>query len=137
MSSRQRRIAHKQKAAEVLEDHTGPVLGVLADVVHELSAENEGLSQFEADMQYAAELSYRLDNMIKLSDPIAEALDGVVTFFVALAAIGIWRQLARKEGLRGQRLDRLKERLLSKGPKMAPAARKRLQRRIKRIQERA
>ena len=135
MSSRSRRLAHKQRAAEVLEQQSGPVLGLLADVVSDLSEECEGLSTLEADLQYAGELSFRLDRMIQLGDPIAEALDGIITFFIALGAISIWRHVARKEKLRGARLDRLKEKLKERGPVMAPLARKRLQRRIKRLSE--
>ena len=134
MSKRQGRIAHKQKAAAVLEDHGGPIFGMLADVLSDLAEENEGLSQFESDMQCAIELGYRIDSLVNLGDPIAEALDGAIASLIALAAIGIWRDLAKRERLRGERLDRLKDRLKSRGPKMAPLARRRLQKRIGRIQ---
>lgn len=107
---------------------------ILASVVGDLSEECEGLSTFEADLQYAGELSYRLDKAIQLGDPIAEALDGIVTFFIALAAIGIWRSVARKEKLRGAKVDKLKSRLLEKGANMAPLVKKRIQRRIKRLE---
>jgi hypothetical protein len=137
MSSSSKRLARKKQAAEVLEAHTGPVMEMLASVVGELSEECEGLSTFEADLQYAGELSYRLDKAIQLGDPIAEALDGIITFFVALAAIGIWRAVARKDKLRGAKLDRLKSRLVERGPKMAPAVRKRIQRRISRLERAA
>ena len=66
-------------------------------------------------------------------DPLLEALDGIVIFFVALAAIGIWRAVARREQLRGATLDRLRDRLEKRGPKMAARAKTRLERRIKRL----
>ena len=134
MSKRSKRLERKRAAASVLEAHSGPVMEILASVVGDLSEECEGLSTFEADLQYAGELSYRLDKAIQLGDPIAEALDGIVTFFVALAAIGIWRSVARREKLRGAKIDRLKSRLLEKGANMAPLVKKRIQRRIKRLE---
>ena len=137
MSSRSRRLAHKKQAAVVLEAHAGPVMEMLASVVSDLSEECESMSTFEADLQYAGELSYRLDKLVQLNDPLAEALDGIITFFISLAAIGIWRSIARKDKLRGAKLDRLKSRLAERGPKMVPAVRKRIQRRISRLEARA
>lgn len=133
MSKRARRIAKRSEAAQVLENHTGPVMSALAGVIHDLAEECEGLQQFEADAAYAAELSFRLDKMIQFGDPLAEALDGIVLFFVALGAVFIWRAVSRREGLRAARLDKLQDRLEKRGPKMAKAARMRLERRIKRL----
>jgi len=124
-------------AAAALEKFSGPIMGTLAEVVSELSDEVDGLKQFEQDAAYAAELSYRLDQRIHLKDPLLEALDGIVIFFVALGAIGIWRAVARADKLRGKRLDRLKERLEARGPRMARAAKTRLERRIKRLELRS
>ncbi len=84
-------------------------------------------------MQLAAELAYRLDKAVTLADPLFEALDGIVCFFVALGAIGIWRAAARRDKLRGARLDRLQARLRDRGAKMAPAMRRGLERRIARL----
>ena len=134
MSAQSRRLAKRQEAAAVLEKHSGPVMKMLAEVVSDLATESEGLRQFEADMQVAAELSYRLDKAVTFDDPLFEALDGVVTFFVALGAIGIWRAVAHQEKLRGKRLDRLRDRLEKRGPKIAAHARRRLERRIKRLE---
>ena len=130
---RAKRLQHRANAAAFLEEHTGPVMGMLSDVIHDLAEEVSGLKQFEQDAAYAAELSFRLDNSIQLGDPLLEALDGIVIFFVALAAIGIWRAVARREQLRGATLDRLRDRLEKRGPKMAARAKARLERRIKRL----
>ena len=130
---RAKRLLHRANAAAFLEEHTGPVMGMLSDVIHDLAEEVSGLKQFEQDAAYAAELSFRLDNSIQLGDPLLEALDGIVIFFVALAAIGIWRAVARREQLRGATLDRLRDRLEKRGPKMAARAKTRLERRIKRL----
>jgi hypothetical protein len=61
-------------------------------------------------------------------------LDGVIAFFVALAAIGIWRAVARQEKMRGKRILKLKERLENRGAKMLPGHRRGLERRIKRLE---
>jgi len=131
-----RRMVKRREAAAVLEKHTGPVMEMLAQVIGDLGSETDGMRQFEQDAAYAAELSYRLDKAIPLGDPLLEALDGIVLFFVALGAIGIWRALARRDRLRGARLDRLQARLVERGPKMAKSARVRLERKIGRIQSR-
>ena len=134
--TRTRRLAKRQAAADALETHTGPVLGLLASVVHDLAEEVEGLRQFEQDAAYAAELSYRIDKAIDLGDPLLEALDSLVIFFVALGAIGIWRAAARADKLRGAKLDRLRDRLEGWGPMLAKAAKLRLARWIKRLEKR-
>lgn len=132
----ERRRAKRAEAAAVLERHTGPVMSMLADVVGDLADEVAGLKQFQADAAVAAELAYRLDQAIPFSDPLAEALDGIVTFFVALAAVGIYRAVCRSEKLRGAKVDRLRSRLESRGPKMAKSARARLKRRVKQLESR-
>jgi len=135
MSKRASRMKKRADAARTLEKHTGPVMSMLASVLSDLAEEVEGLKQFEQDAAYAAELSYRLDKAIPFGDPLLEALDGIIVFFVALGAIGIWRAAARSEKLRGKKLERLKDRLQKRGPKMAAAARRRIERRIKRLEK--
>jgi len=137
MSRRDRRMLKRQDAADALSKHTGPVLSMLGEVVHDLSEEVAGLRTFEQDAAFAAELAWRLDRAIKLNDPLLEALDGVILFFVALAAVGIWRAIARGDKLRSARIDRIQERLKKRGPQMAEAMQKRLERRLKRIKRRA
>jgi hypothetical protein len=135
-SKKDRRIEKREKAADFLNAHSGFVMDQLVGVISDLAPEVDGLNHFEQDAAYAAELAWRLDQAIAFPDPVLEALDGVVTFFVALGALGIYRSIARKEKLRGKRLDKLRERLKTKGPKMAKAARFRLKRRIARIEAR-
>ena len=134
MSKQLRRMEKKKEAAAFLETHTGPVMSMLAEVVEDMAEEVEGLKQFEADMQLAIELGHRLDKAVHLSDPVLEALDGIVASFVALVAIGVYRAACRAEKLRGAKLDRLRDRLESRGPKMAKFARRHLERRIKRLE---
>ena len=135
-SKRQRRMEKRKDAAAFLEKHSDPVMAMLAQVVEDMADECEGLRQFEADFQMAIELGHRLDQAVHLPDPVMESLDNVVTTFVALIAIGVYRAACRAEKLRGARLERLKGRLEARGPKMAKAARVGLERRIKRLEAR-
>ena len=132
-ATRARRMEHKRKAAAAIEEHSGPVLNLLADVVSDLAEEVEGLSQIEEDLAYCLELAHRIDRAIKLSDPILEALDGLIIFFVAAAAVGIYRSIERRSSMRGKRADRLKQRLAARGPGMSKAARVRIEKRIARL----
>jgi len=136
-SKKDRRIEKREQAADFLNAHSGFVMDQLVQVISDLSEEVEGLNHFEQDAAYAAELAYRIDQAVNFPDPIVEALDGVVAFFLSLGALAIFRSVARKERLRGKRLDKLRERLKAKGPKMAKAARYRLKRRIARIEARS
>jgi len=132
-ATRARRLEHKRKAAEAIEAHSGPVLGLLSEVVSDLAEEVEGMSQVEEDLAYCMELAHRIDKAIKLSDPILEALDGLVIFFVAAAAVGIYRSIERRSRMQGKRLDRLRKKLEDRGPAMSKLARERLEKRIARL----
>jgi hypothetical protein len=134
---RQRRLEKRSKAIGALQTNSGPVLNLLGEVIHDLSEEVEGLRQFEQDMAFAAELGWRLDNAVKFKDPLFEFLDGIVTFFVALAAIGIWRAAARQDKLRNAKIDRIQTKLRNRGPKMALGMQTRLERRLRRLKRRA
>jgi hypothetical protein len=123
----------RKEALGALRASSGPVLSMLGDVVHDLSEEVDGLRTFEQDAAFAAELAWRIDKRVQLSDPVLEALDGVIIFFVALAAVGIWRAAARRDKLRNARIDRIQAKLKERGPQLADAMQKRLERRLKRL----
>tara|TARA_Y100000310_G_scaffold114303_1_gene112815 strand:+ start:162 stop:674 length:513 start_codon:yes stop_codon:yes gene_type:complete len=132
-ATRARRLEHKRKAAEAIEKHSGPVLNLLSEVISDMADEVEGLSQVEEDLAHCMELAHRIDKAIKLSDPILEALDGLVIFFVAAAAVGIYRSIERRSRMKGKRLDRLRKKLEDRGPAMSRLARERLEKRIARL----
>ena len=67
-TTRNKRLQHKLAAAKALEANAGPIMGLLAGVVEDLGEEVEGLNQFQQDAEMAAELAYRLDNAIKVTD---------------------------------------------------------------------
>ena len=129
-----RRQVKRAEAAAFLDNHSGPVMLMLVEVITDLGPETAGMKQFEQDAAYCAELAYRLDAAIVLNDPLLEALDGIIIFFVALAAVGIWRSLAKRDKLRSKRLSHLRERLETRGPKMAKHARLRMEKRVSRLE---
>ena len=133
MSKRDRRLAKRADAAKFLEQHSDPVMNMLAQVVEDLAEENEGLTVFAQDLALALELGHRIDNMVDWPDELIEAADGIVGAFIALIAVGVYRAACRAEKLRGAKLERLEKRLKERGPKMATVARKRLERRIARL----
>ena len=78
MSKRDRRLQKRADAAAFLENHSGPVMSMLAQVVEDLAEDNANLTQFEADMALALELGHRLDQAVNFPDPVLEALDNVI-----------------------------------------------------------
>jgi len=133
-SARARRLEHKQRAAEAIEKHSGPVLSLLVDVIGDLNDEVGNESQVEQDLAWAGELAHRLDRAVKLKDPVLEALDGIILFFVAAAAVGIYRAIEGANNRKIKRLARLKDRLAKLGPSMSRHMRRNLERRIKRLE---
>ena len=132
------RADREATAADFINTHQGPVFDALLGVVEDLAGEVNGLNQFEQDVRYAGELAYRIDEGLVLSNPILEALDRPIAFFIALIAIGIWRaamnRSARKEARAMRKADvrdKLKARL--NGAKTTAARRTRLTARIKRL----
>ena len=132
-NTRARRLEHKRKAAEAIEKHSGPVLNLLADVVHDLAEENEGLSRVEEDLALASELAFRIDRALVLKDPLLEALDGLIALLVAGVAVAVYRSIERRSRMQGKRLDRLRKKLEDRGPAMSRLARERLEKRIARL----
>lgn len=122
-------------AEALLEKEGRPVLIELGRVILDLADECEGLSSLEQNARWAAELAYRLDKKVNLPNELAEALDGVVIFFVALAAISIFRAIQNREERLGRRLDRI-EGKLEGADELAAGRRRRLERRRDRIKQR-
>ena len=127
------RGARQLDAARAVERNHGKIMGILAQCLEDLGPELEGLGQFQQDLVLAGEVAYRLDNLVNLGDPIAEALDGVVIWFAALAAIGTWRAIERQHHLRGKRLAALQAALAADGERWTTAHRNRVERRIARL----
>lgn len=111
MSKALKRAGHEARAAALVAENWPEARGLLGDVLADLAEEIDGESQFRQDWILAGEIAYRIDQGLVLADPIAEALDGVVAHFVALAIIGAWRMARRQTRGRERRLERIKTRL--------------------------
>ena len=68
-----------------------------------------------------------------IRNELAEALDRPLFYFVALAAIGVWRGLQRKERNRAKRMARLEVLLSDHGPALSSRRRKMAERRLRRL----
>lgn len=129
----ERRAQAEQRAAEVVEQYHGPVLQMVAQVVRDLAPETADMSQIEADIRLAGEVAFRIDNMINIPNPLVEALDGVVGWFAALAAIGVWRSIQAQLRKRGEKLEQLEAILAERGAHLTAQRRRKIERRIKRL----
>lgn len=134
MGKRSSRLANERKAAGFVEQHHGPLADLLQKVTVDIGEELVGLPQAQSDARLAAEMAYRLDKAIEIPNEIAEALDWFGFFLASLAVIGIVRSLERTAKRKRERLGNLKRKLTDKGPRMAQAARRRLERRIQRLE---
>jgi len=134
MGKRSRRLANEKKAADFVERHHGPMADLLEKVSADLGGELVGLPQAQADARMAAEMAYRLDKAIEIPNEIVEALDWFAFFLASLAVIGIVRSIERTAKRKKERLGNIKRKLTERGPRMAKAARRRLERRIKRLE---
>lgn len=134
MGKRNRRLANEKKASDFVEKNHGPMADLLEKVSADLGGELFGLPQAQADARLAAEMAYRLDKAIAIPNEIVEALDWFGFFLASLAVIGIIRSIERTAKRKKVRLLNLNRKLTEKGPRMAQAARRRLERRIARLE---
>ena len=129
-----RRQKEKQAAAFVGRHHD-QMLGLLLNVTEDIGEELVGLNQIQRDSRLALEMAYRLDNAIEVPNELLEALDFFGFFLASLAAIGIYRAIERSMKQKKETAEKLKRRLEERGPRMAVAARRRIERRIARLEK--
>jgi len=123
------------RAARLVEQYEGPVMRMVAQAIRDLAPETADMGQVEADLRLAGLVAERLDNAIHIPNELAEALDRPLFYFVALAAIGVWRSLQRKERNRARRMSRLEVLLSDHGPELSAQRRRIAERRLKRLKE--
>jgi len=133
MSKRNSRLAKEKAAAAFLEKHHDPLSTLLVDVMGDLGSELTGVSSFQRDARLAAEMAYRLDKAIAIPNELAEALDFYGFYLASLLVIGIYRLVEKKTEKRNRRADVLKRRLRERGPKMAAARKRSIERRIEKL----
>ena len=134
-TNREKRLARERQAAAFIEKHHGPMAALLQEVTEDIGAELTSLSQIQRDSRLAAEMAFRLDNAIQVPNELIEALDWFGFYLGSLIIIGIYRAVERSMKRKQERAAKLKKRLADNGPRMAKAARRRIERRIARLEE--
>ena len=95
MTPSESRAQRALQVATFLDRHRGPIMKVVAQVIHEMHGEYGPCQRAQQDINWAMEVSMRLDPVIELPEPFDTILDGVV-FGVALAGVGIYRAAMRR-----------------------------------------
>jgi len=129
------RLQKEKEAAAFVNKHNDKMLSLLLDVTEDIGEELVGLNQIQRDSRLALEMAYRLDKAIQIPNELAEALDFFGFFLASLAAIGIYRAIEKAMARRKEKADKLKRRLEERGPKMAAATKRRIERRIAKLEE--
>ena len=128
------RLQKARQAADFVNRHNDQMLTLLLDVTEDIGEELVGLNQIQRDSRLALEMAYRLDKAIEIPNELMEALDFFAFFLASLAAIGIYRAIEKSMARRKEKADKLKRRLEERGPKMAAAAKRRIERRIVKLE---
>ncbi len=129
----ERRAEAEVRAAQLVEQHQGPVMTMIAQAIRDLAPETADMSQIEADLRIAGLVAERLDNAIHLPNELLEAIDRPLIWLVTLAGLGVWRSLQRKERNRSRRMARLETLLTEHGPELSTKRRRTAERRLRRL----
>ena len=129
----ERRAEAEVRAAQLVEQHQGPVMTMIAQAIRDLAPETADMSQIEADLRIAGLVAERLDNAIHLPNELLEAIDRPLIWLVTLAGLGVWRSLQRKERNRARRMARLETLLSEHGPELSTKRRRAAERRLRRL----
>ena len=132
--ARSRREKERQAAAFVGKHHD-EMLGLLLKVTEDIGEDLVGLNQIQKDSRLALEMAYRLDKAIEIPNELVESLDFFGFFLASLAIIGVVRAVERSMKRKKETAEKLKRRLEERGPRMAVAARRRIERRIARLEK--
>ncbi len=129
-----RRLAKERQAAELIETHHGELQSLLVRVTQDIGAELTSLPQIQKDARIALEMAYRLDQAVDFPSPLMEAADFFIFYLSALGIIGIVRAIERSMKRKKETLLKLQKRIDERGPQMAKATKRRIERRITRIE---
>ena len=131
------RLHHEEAAAEFLRRNSGPIGDLVLKVSGDLADDLAGLTRPESDARIAAEVAYRIDKAVQWTDivegvpgVVIEAVDYFVAFLGALGALACLRRLER----RGLVASGLRKQLASEGEAWGMQRRKRVARRIRRLE---
>ena len=134
-TNREKRLAKEKQAATFIEKHHGPMAELLQEVTEDIGAELTSLSQIQRDSRLAAEMAFRLDNAIQIPNVLIEALDWFGFYLGSLIVIGIVRAVERSMKRKKETAAKLKKRLEKNVTPIAKAARRRIERRIARLEK--
>lgn len=131
-----KRLERERAAAQFLEANHPKMAEMFESVAVDLGAELDSLPKAQRRARQAAEMAYRLDNMVDLAgfSPIAEALDYFAFFLAALGFLALVDSIEAAAKRKKEKVVKLREKLKQRGPKMTTAARRRIERRIKRLE---
>jgi hypothetical protein len=129
-----RRLAKERQAADLIETHHGDLQFLLVQVTQDIGAELTSLPQIQRDARLALEMAYRLDQAIDFPSPLMEAADFFIFYLASLGIIGIVRAIERAMKRKKETLLKLQKRIDERGPQMAKATKRRIERRITRIE---
>ena len=130
------RLRQEREAAAFVGKHHDQMLGLLLTVTEDIGEELVGLNQIQRDSRLALEMAYRLDQAIEIPNELLEALDFFGFFLASLAVIGIVRAIERSMKQRRERIEKLNRRIKERGPQMAKATKRRIERRITKLEKR-
>ena len=133
-TNREKRLAKERQAASFVEKNNAQMVALLQDVTQEIGAELVGLSQIQRDSRLAAEMAYRLDNAIEIPNELVEALDWFGFYLGSLIVIAIYRAIESGMRRKKEKASKLRKKLEDNGPRMAKAAKRRIERRIARLE---
>ena len=134
MTNRKKRLLKEREAASFVEKNQEQMFALLKDVTDDIGEELVGLTVWQKDSRTAMEMAYRLDKAIEIPNELIEALDFFGFYLGSLLIIGIYRAVERSMRRKKETAEKLKRRLEERGPKMAKAAKRRVERRIARLE---
>ena len=128
------RLRKEREAASFIEKNQAQMFSLLRTVTDDIGEELVGLTVWQRDSRTALEMAYRLDKAIEIPNELAEALDFFGFYLGSLIVIGIYRAIERSMKRKKETAEKLKRRLDERGPRMAKAAKRRIERRIARLE---
>ena len=133
-TNREKRLRKEREAAAFVQRNQEQMFSLLESVTGDIGEELVGLTVWQRDSRIALEMAYRLDEAIDIPNELAEALDFFGFYLGSLIVLGIYRSIERAMKRKKERAEKLRKRLDERGPRMAKAAKRRIERRIARLE---
>jgi hypothetical protein len=133
-TKRERRLRKEREAAAFVQRNQEQMFSLLESVMGDIGEELVGLTVWQRDSRIALEMAYRLDEAIDIPNELGEALDFFGFYLGSLIVLGIYRSVERAMKRKKERAEKLRKRLEDNGPRMAKAAKRRIERRIARLE---